>query len=104
LHAVCSPGARGPFAAEEISIGWTADCQAGIAIWPSQHHQINGMHRASVHAGALINALQQQPPQTDRFCFHIVEFVFNWMIICNIYHTAVRKIGLYLPGAFATVD
>jgi hypothetical protein len=62
------------------------------------------MHHVSVHGGALFNASQQQPSQTGRFWFHIVEFVFNWMIICNIYHTAVRKIGLYLPGAFATVD
>jgi hypothetical protein len=81
-----------------------SDCQAGIAKWLSQRHQINNKHHARLHAGALFNASQQQPSQTGRFCFHIVELVFNQMIICNIYHTAMRKIGLYLPGAFATVD
>jgi hypothetical protein len=43
---------------------------------------------------ARISAMQQQARQIGRFSFHNMETVFNIMIICNIYHSAVRKIRL----------
>jgi hypothetical protein len=41
-----------------------------------------------------ISAAQQQVWQMGSVYFHMVEAVFNMMIICNIYHSAVRKIHL----------
>jgi hypothetical protein len=36
--------------------------------------------------------------------FHYVEVIFNCMILCNIYHTAARKIRLSPASPFANVE
>jgi hypothetical protein len=52
------------------------------------------MHPTIGRTWASISATQQQAAAISVFYFHQVESVFNSMIICNIYHSAVRKMSL----------
>jgi hypothetical protein len=56
--------------------------------------EIKGILRSALGGEALISATQQQARWIGCFLFHRVELFFNSMIICNIYHSAVRKIRL----------
>jgi hypothetical protein len=56
--------------------------------------EINDIHLRASRASTPISAAQQQVWQMGSVYFHMVEAVFNMMIICNIYHSAVRKIHL----------
>jgi hypothetical protein len=57
-------------------------------------YKINGIPDVARDRKAPISAAQQQVRRICCFFFHMMEFIFNMMIICNIYHTAVRKIHL----------
>jgi hypothetical protein len=51
-----------------------------------------------------VAAMQQDFKAIRYIRFHHVEVVFNHMIICNIYHTAARKIRLSPASPFANVE
>jgi hypothetical protein len=78
---------RFPQSGQPAELRW---CRARL----EKPSEINPQAPAARRRLVRISAMQQQARQIGRFSFHIMETVFNIMIICNIYHSAVRKIRL----------
>jgi hypothetical protein len=85
---------RGRVDAEDISIRWTPICPRRSGLGCGSSWEINGVYYASAGSDVRYSASQQIGAAKELVFFHHPEFIFNSMIICNIYHSAVRKIGL----------
>jgi hypothetical protein len=82
------------FGAEEISMKWIADAPAATGLRQDSPCEINDINPSQGGAKGQSSASQQQFARIVGFFFHGAELIFNFMIICNIYHSAVRKIRL----------